>query len=320
MLLRLSVISVLAGSALLNAPATLGQNYPNRPVRVITVAAGGGTDVTARLIGFGIGPTLGQQVIVDNRGGGTIAIELAAKAPPDGYTLLAYGSPLWLTPLMRSGVTFDYARDFTPIVLATTAPFFLYVHPSVQATNVKELIALAKSKPGELNYGSAGTGAATHLMGELFKSKAQVNIARITYKGGGPAAAALLTGEVQVEFGTASVGLPQVKAGKVRVLAVTSATPSALAPGVPTIAAAGLPGCEGELITGIFAPAKTPAAIIERLNQEINRALSKDDLKERLFGAGLEAVGGTPEQLLAAIKAELASLGKLIVDVGIRDE
>ena len=168
MLLRLSIISVLAGSALLNAPATVGQNYPNRPIRVITVAAGGGTDVTARLIGFEIGPALGQQVIVDNRGGVTIAIELAAKAPPDGYTLLAYGSPLCLTPLMRSGVTFDYARDFAPIVLATTAPFFLYVHPSVQATNVKELIALAKSRPGELNYGSAGTGAATHLMAELF--------------------------------------------------------------------------------------------------------------------------------------------------------
>jgi tripartite-type tricarboxylate transporter receptor subunit TctC len=296
------------------------QNYPTRPLRIITVAAGGGADLTARLVGNGIGGTLGQQVVVDNRGGGTIAIELAQKSPPDGYTLLAYGSPLWLTPLMRSAVTFDYERDFAPIVLATSAPFFLYVHPSLPVKTVRELTALAKAKPGALNYATAGTGSATHLTAELFKARAGVDIVRVTYKGGGPAAQALLTGEVQVEFGTASVGLPQVKTGRVRVLAVTSAKPSALAPDVPTMASAGLPGFEANLITGMFAPAKTPAAIVERLNQEINHALAREDVKEKLLAAGLEPVGGTPDQLSAAIKAEYTTLGKVIKDVGIRDE
>jgi tripartite-type tricarboxylate transporter receptor subunit TctC len=304
----------------IGANAASGQEYPTRPVRVITVAAGGGTDLSLRLMAPVISGPLGQQVVVDNRGGGTIAIDTVAKAPPDGYTLLYYGSPLWLTPLLRNTVTFDYERDFLPITLATTAPYFLYVHRSLPVKSVKDLIALAKARPGEINYGSAGSGTTTHLAAELFKSKAGVNITRILYKGAGPASNGLVTGEVQMMFTTGATLLEQVKAGRLNVLAITSAQPSPLAPGVPTLAASGVRDSEVTQIVGMFAPAKTPAPFINRLNQELVRVLNRPDIKEKLFNAGLEAVGSSPEQLAATIKLELASMGKVIKDAGIRDE
>jgi tripartite-type tricarboxylate transporter receptor subunit TctC len=310
----------LAGIAAVSAGAVWAQEYPAKTVRIVTAAVGGGADLSARLMAQGISGSLGQQVLVDNRGGGTIAIDTVAKSPPDGYTLLAYGSPLWLTPLMRSSATFDYERDFLPVTLATTAPYFLYVHPSLPVKSVHELVALARARPGEINYGSAGSGSTTHLAAELFKSRAGVNITRVLYKGGGPAANALLAGEVQVMFSTASTGLAQVRAGRLRMLAITSEQPSPLAPNVPTMAAAGLRGCEIKQFTGVFAPARTPATVINRLHQEIVRALSRPDTKERLFNAGLEVVASTPEQLMAAIRSELASLGKVIRDAGIRDD
>ena len=319
MLIRCCVF-LSGGVLLIAAGAACGQDYPTKPVRVVTVALGGGTDLSARIIAPLISASLGQQVIVDNRGGGTIAIDTVARAAPDGYTLLWYGSPLWLTPLLRNTVTFNYERDFLPITLATTAPYFFYVHPSLPVKSVKELIALAKARPGEINYGSAGSGTTTHLSAELFKSKAGVDITRILYKGGGPAANALLAGEVQMMFTTGSTGVAQVKAGKLKVLAITSAQPSALAPGVPTMAASGVQGSEITQIVGMFAPARTPAPVINRLNQEIVRVLNRPDIKEKLFSLGLEAVGSSPEQLAAAVKSEIVSMGKVIKDAGIRDE
>jgi tripartite-type tricarboxylate transporter receptor subunit TctC len=186
--------------------------------------------------------------------------------------------------------------------------------------SVKELVALAKARPGEINYGSAGSGTTTHLAAELFKSKAGVNITRILYKGAGPAANGLLAGEVQIMFTTGATALEQVKAGRLKVLAITSAQPSPLAPGVPTLAASGVRGSEVTQIVGMFAPAKTPVSIINRLNQEVIRVLNRPDIKEKLFNAGLEAVGSSPDQLAATIKLELASMGKVIKDAGIRDE
>ena len=308
-----------AGVMTIGAGAACGQDYPARPVRMVAPAAGGGADISARLVARGLSSSLGQQVVVDNRGGGTIAIDTVTKSLPDGYTLLAYGGPLWLTPLMRPNVSFNYDRDFLPVSLASTAPYFLFVHQALPVKTVRDLVALAKARPGELNYGSSGSGSTTHLAAELFKSKAGVNIERVLYKGGGPAASALLTGEVQLMFSTGTT-LPQVKAGRLKVLAVTNDQPSPLAPGVPTMKAAGVAGAEIRQITGIFAPAKTPATIINRLHQEIVRTLSRPEIKEVLFNAGLEPVGSTPEELAAAIKYELATLGKVIKDVGIRDE
>jgi tripartite-type tricarboxylate transporter receptor subunit TctC len=312
--------ALLAVTAMLCAGAASGQAYPSKPVRIMSPGAGGAADLTVRLISAGMGSNnFGQQVITENRPT-TLSIDLAAKAAPDGYTLLAYGSPLWLTQFMRKNPTFNHERDFRPIIHASNALFLLFVHPSLPVTTVKELIALAKKRPGELNYSSAASGATTHLAAELFKAKTGVNIQRIAYKGGSGAITALLTGEVQIAFGTISTGMPLVKSGRLRVLAVAALQPSPLAPGVPTLAASGVPGFETNLITGIFAPTGTPAPIIERLNQEIGRALNRDDIKERLFTGGLEPIGGGPDQLVAAMKAEITTLGKLIVDLGIRDD
>ena len=317
---RLRFTSALLGAtALLGAGAATGQAYPSKPLRIMSPSAGGAADLTVRLIGSGMSSSFGQQVIIENRPT-TLSIDLTAKAAPDGYTVLAYGSPLWLSQFMRKNQGFNYERDFRPVIHATNALFFLFIHPSLPVKTVKELVALAKKRPGELNYSSAASGATTHLAAELFKAKTGVNIVRVAYKGGSGAITALLTGEVQIAFGTISTGMPLVKSGRLRVLAVAALKPSSLAPEVPTLAASGVPDFETNLITGIFAPTGTPPAIIERLNQEIGRAMNRDDIKEKLAAAGLESVGGPPDRLVAAAKAEIATLGKLIVDLGIRDD
>ncbi|MFM9970924.1 MAG: Bug family tripartite tricarboxylate transporter substrate binding protein [Burkholderiales bacterium] len=313
--------SVFASLALLTA-ASFGhaQDYPSKPIRIITASLGGVADVSARLLAQGVSGALGQQIIIENRGGETLAIEAVARARPDGYTLLVYGTPLWLTPLMRPSAPFDWERDFIPITLISTAPLFLYAHPTLAAASIKELIALARAKPGEINYGTSGTGSATHLVAELFKTRAGVDITRIPYKGGSLAANALLTGEIQLYFGSAAVGMQHVKAGKLRALGVASLSPAASAPDIPTIASAGLPGFEAEIFNGVWAPAKTPADITGRLNQEMGRALHSPEIKERLANIGMISLGGSPEQLVAKARAELATLGKVIKDLNIRDQ
>ena len=296
------------------------QNYPNQTIRIVTGNPGGALDLSARMIAQGIAGSLGQQVIIENRmsAGGAIAVQTVIKAPPDGHTLLLYGGNIWLFQFMADNVPWDTIRDLAPITLAIKSPSVLLVHPSLPVKSVAALIALAKSRPGELNEAGVGSGNATHMASELFKSMAHVNIVRVPYKGGGPALIALVGGEMQLTFSVAGAALPYVKSGRLRALAITSAQPSPLIPELPTIAASGLPGYEAESLFGLFAPANTPATIINRLNQEIVRFLTMAETRKRFLNSGLETVGGSPEQLLAAVKSDMAKWGKLIKDVGIR--
>ncbi|MBI4191497.1 MAG: tripartite tricarboxylate transporter substrate binding protein [Betaproteobacteria bacterium] len=315
--LRLVVRMVLIFTMVLGAGAVFGQDYPNKPIRIVTGTAGGGLDFAARLMASGLVSSMGQQVIIENRGF-VMAPPTVAKARPDGYTLLFFGSPFWLAPLMRTDLSYDPVKDFSPITLAVTSPDILVVHPSLPVKSVKELIALAKARPGELNYASSAIGAGSHLAGELFKAMAGVNILHIPYKGVTVALNDLIGGQVQVMFATAGASSPHIKSGRIRALAVGSPKPSALFPGLPPVADSGLPGYQSVGIYGIFAPAGTPAAVIDRLHQEFVRALNRADVKEKLLNSGVEAVGSTPPQLAAAVKSDMTRLGKLIKDLDIR--
>ena len=297
-------------------PLQEGGVHPiSKPIRIVTGASGGSSDFTARLIAQGLTENLRQQVIVDNRG--NIDGELVAKAPPDGYTLLIDGASIWIGPLVQK-TPYDPVRDFVPVTLAVSAPNVIVVHPSLPVKSVRELIALAKAQPGKLNYSSGGIGAASHLAAELFKSMAGVVIVNINYKGTGPALNALIAGEVQLMFANPAIASPHIKSERVRALAVTSLQPSPLMPDLPTVAAAGLPGFESVVIQGMFAPAGTPAALVNRLSREIVKVLNRPDVKERHFNTGVETVGSTPEELAAKIKSEMAKWGKVIKDAGIR--
>ncbi|MBI3069160.1 MAG: tripartite tricarboxylate transporter substrate binding protein [Betaproteobacteria bacterium] len=319
---RLLIWALSAGMMALGAGGVTAQNYPTKPIRIVAAGPGGTGDFVARLVGQGLTVRLGQQVVVENRaaGGGIIAAQTVAQAAPDGYTLLSYGPTIWLLPFLRRSVPYDPVRDFSPVTSLVTAPNLLVVHPSLPAKSVKELIALAKARPGELNYGSGATGATPHLAAELFKTMAGVDIVRINYKSTGQALNDLIAGQVQLMFSSAAAGLMHVKSGRLRALAVTSAQPSALFPGMPTVAAAGLPGYESASIFAVFAPAKTPAALIHRLNQEIVRVLNGADAREKLLNSGLEAVGSSPEEFAATMKSEMARWGKVIKDAGIRPD
>ncbi|HEV8517733.1 MAG TPA: tripartite tricarboxylate transporter substrate binding protein [Burkholderiales bacterium] len=310
---------IFFGMMLFGTGAVFGQNYPVRTIRIVTSEPGGSTDFLARLIAQGISSRLGKQVIVDNRGGGMLAAEFVSRAPPDGYTLLLSGTSLWLSPFMRDTL-YDPLKSFSPITLAGNSPNVLVTHPSLPVRSLKELIALAKARPGELNYGSGSTGSPSHLAAELFKAMAGVNIVRIPYKGTGPAVNALVGGQVQLMFVSPTSVAPHVKAGRLRGLAVTAAQPSALAPGLPTVSGAGLTGYESTSSFGVLAPAYTPAAIINWLNQEIVQVLTGAEAKERLFSAGVEPVGNSADAFAALIKSDMAKWGKLIKAAGIRDE
>lgn len=315
MIIRLLPFTVSA----LCAFAVHAQTYPTRPVRIVTQVTGGSLDLAARLIAPKLSERLGHQVIVDNRGGVT-SMEQVARAPADGYTLLIASGSLWTLQFMRDNVSWDALRDYAPVSLLMTSPNVLVAHPSLPVKSVKALIALARARPGELNYSTGQSGASAHLAGELFQSMAGVKFQRIAYKGQGPAMLSLITGEAQLSFPNAASATPFIKAGRIAGLAVTTLQPSALAPGLPTVAASGLPGYEMKAIVGIFAPAKTPAAIIELLHQEIHRALTAPEVKQRVFDSGSEAIAGSPADLLASMKSEMATTGKLIRDLGIRAE
>ena len=317
---RFAIALLLLGVVTLVALPALSQSYPNKPVRMVVSGIAGSSNFAARLIAQGLTGALGQQVIVDGREGGVVVSELVAKAAPDGYTLLLNGSALWLLPFMRSNVPYDPVKDFSPITLAISTPNILVVHPSVPINSVKDLIALAKARPGELNCATGNAGTSNHLAAELFKAMTGVNIMRIPYKGIAPALNDLISGQVQLMFGAAAAVTQHIKSGRLRAVAVTSAQPSALAPGLPTVAAAGVPGYASVAIFGVLAPAKTPAAIIKRLHQDITRVLNTAEVRTRFFNSGSEVVASTPDEFAAAIKSEMAGLGKLITDAGIRDE
>jgi len=309
-MVRMCVLILVAGMA-------YGQEFPSKPVRLVVAAPGGGSDFTARILAQGLTPNLGQQVIVDYRGGGIQSIEYVQKSPPDGYTLHITGSTMWVLPLVNK-VPYDAEKDFMPITLIDMSPSVMAVHPSVPVKSVEELIALAKARPGELNFSSSPAGGSGHLAGELLKHMAGVNIIWVPYKSAGLAITALIAGEVHLTTNDASLMMPHVKAGRVRALGVTTAQPSPLAPGLPTIMSTGLPGYEAAGRTGIWAPAKTPDAVIRKLNQELVRVLNQPDVKEKFLSAGSETVGSTPEQFAALIRSEIVKVGKLVKDAGIR--
>ena len=315
---RIVAGAIPAGLIMLAADVASGQDYPNKPIRIVTTTAGGGNDFAARLIAQGLTVNLGQQVIVDNRSSTVVPGDLVAKAPPDGYTLLVAGGTFSIGPLLQKA-PYDPVKDFAALTLAARAPLVVVVHPSSTAKSIKELIALAKANPGGLNYGTPGIGSSAHLSAELFKAMAGVNIVHIPYKGAGPATNDLLGGQVQLAFGNATSVTPHVKSGRLRALAVTTAEPSMLYPALPTVAAS-LPGYESASLVGIFVPAKTPAALVNRLNREIVRILNQADVKEKFFNSGVEVVGSSPAEFAATIKSEIARMGKVIKDVGIRAE
>ena len=297
-----------------SAHPAIAQSYPTKVVRIITAAAGGGSDFAARLIAAPLGPALGQQVIVDNRG--VIAADVAAKAAPDGYTLLLSGPTLWLLPFMRDNVASDIS-DFTPITMATQTVNILVVHPALPVKSVKELVALAKLKPGELNFATSGTGNSVHIAGELFKSMTGTNIVRVNYKGASQALTDLAAGQTQLMFAVPGSVLPHVKVGRLRALAVTSGQPTALAPGLPTVASS-VPGYESVSYLAIFAPAGTPGAIVTKLNEEIGRVLQRSDVKDKFLATSIETVGSSPEATAKLIKSEIARMGKVIRAANIR--
>jgi len=298
--------------------------YPDKPIRMLVgFAAGGGTDTTARTIGGPLSEALGQQIIVDNRPGaaGNIAADITAHSVPDGYTILMGTiAALAINPSLYQKLPFDPIKDFEPISLAVSSMNVLVVHPSVAAKNVKELIALAKAQAGKLTYGSSGVGGAGHLAGVLFDQLAGTKMIHVPYKGGAPAIIALVSGEVNMVFATAETAVPQVKAGKIRALGVTTAKRSALLPDLPTIAEGGLPGYEANNWYGLLAPAKTPAAIVERLNREVVKVLNMPNVKEQLFRSGLDASPSTQKEFAAYIKSEMAKWAKVVKASGAKAE
>ncbi len=314
---------ILMSSAMLSSSiVAFAQSYPAKSIRLLTSAAGGSIDFVARVLTPGMSDTLGQQIVVDNRGGagGIIAIDTVAKSAPDGYTLLVYNSGMWTLPLMTK-VPYDAVKDFSPITATTVAPSILVVHPSLPVQAVKELIALAKAKPGSLNYGGGGPGSQNFLAAELFKwMGGGLKIVNVSFKGGGPAVTALLGAEVQMMFASVPSVTAHIKSGRLRALAVTSAEPSSLLPGMPTVAASGLPGYELVSLYGIFAPAKTAAPIVNRLNQDIVRVLNTADVKQKFAAAGMDVVGGPPSQLAKKVQAEIVTMGKLFKEADIRAE
>ncbi len=306
------------------AAGSAAQNYPTKPIRfIVPFAAGGGTDFVARIVGQKLTEALGQPLVIDNRGGagGAIGTELAARAAPDGYSLLlGSAGPLAIQPGMPGRLPYDPLQDFAPITLVSSMPYVLVAHPSLPAKNVQELIALARAKPGQLNFGAPGSGTTTHLATELFKMLAKIDVVHVPYKGVAPALTDLLAGQVQFMSGDLSTVMPQVKAGRLRALAVTGAQRSTIVPELPTIAESGVPGYAASGWFGVLAPAATPRSIITRLNTVIVKGLMSADARERLAALGGEVVANTPAEFAAYLRDDLAKWSKLIKALGLKPE
>jgi tripartite-type tricarboxylate transporter receptor subunit TctC len=297
------------------------QGYPSKPIRwIVAFPPGGGADVLSRMLSPKISEALGQQMIIDNRGGagGNIGAEIAAKSPPDGYTILfAYSGTHSVNRSIYSKMPFQDS-DFAPIIWTASVPQVLVVHPSVPVKNVKELVALAKSKPDQLIYGSTGSGAINHLAGELFKMMTGTKMVHVPYKGGGPAAIALLSGEVGVLFAEPATIVQHIKSGKARALAVTTPKRSLALPHLPTVAESGVAGYDVTSWNGMLIPAGTPAEIIKRLNAEFNKAISAPDMRSRMIANGYEPVGGEPERFSELIRSETAKWAKVVKAAGMK--
>ena len=299
-----------------------GQDFPTRPIRLLVPSTpGGSVDTLARAIGTRLAEKFSQQVVIDNRAGagGVIAGELTAKAPPDGYTLmLGTVAALASNVSLKKSIPYDPLRDFAPVTLAATQNLILIVTPALPVKNVKDLIALAKSKPGQLTFASAGSGAGGHLSGELFKLLAGIDILHIPYKGMAPAMVDVISGQVSLSFPSIITALPQVKSGKVRALAVTGAKRSQAAPDVITMQEAGVTGYESATWYGVVAPVATPRAIITRLNNEIVAILKQPELRDRLAAEGAEPLGSTPEEFGRHLKSEIAKWARVAKAAGLR--
>ena len=313
----------LAALVAVATPLATAQTFPVKPIRfVVPFAPGGGTDLLARAIGQRLTDVLGQPVVVDNRAGagGVIGADLVAKAAPDGYTIvLGSPGPLTINPNLRPSIPYRL-KDFAPITLATISPFVLVVNPALGVASVKELIVLAKSKPGTLNFGSGGNGSVAHLAGEQFKALAGVQITHVPYKGSNPSIIDLIGGQLQLVIDNLPVLVLHVRSGRLKALALGTRKRSVLLPEVPTMIEAGVPGYQASTAFGVLAPAKTPRAIIARLNREVVTILRAPDLIERFAGLGLEAVGSTPEEYAEHLRAELAQYSKLIKSIGLKLE
>src|SRR6187455_3223060 len=317
-----SLFCAVAACMSLSAAAA-DDNYPTRPVRLLVpFAPGGGADALSRIITPKMHDALGQAWVVDNRGGaaGNIAAETVAKAAPDGYTaLMGFSTVLTANPSLYK-LPYSVTKDLQPVTLLATAQYILVIHPSVAATNLKDFIALAKQKPGSLNYASAGVGSPLHLAAELFKKRAGIDMAHLAYKGGGPAAVAVLAGEAQVLFASVASSIPQVKAGKLKALATTGIKRSKVAPDLPTIAESGFPGFEVSSWYALLVPAKTPAAIVNKIRGAAIKAVELPDVQEAMSRQGLEVETSTPQELAARMSAETAVWAGVIKDAGIKAE
>ncbi|WP_420997625.1 tripartite tricarboxylate transporter substrate binding protein [Cupriavidus sp. 30B13] len=312
--------AVLAGGTTAHAAEP---NYPAKAITIVVPASpGGAIDLVARLVGQRMTEDWGQPVVVDNRPGATgiIGTDLVAKAPPDGYMLALVASSHAINPSMVKKLPFDTLKSFEPVALTHVVPLMLVVSPSLPPKTVKELIAYGKANPGQLSFASSGSGGAPHFSAELFKSMAGIDMVHIPYKGSTLAHPDLTSGRVSLMFDTVAAIGPQVKAGKVRPLAVTTAKRSSIAPQVPTMAEAGLRGYETSTWGGVLAPAGTPRAVVDKLNAEINKALAAPDLRERLLHAGIEPAGGTPAQFTSFLQVEMGKWAKVAKDAGIQPE
>jgi tripartite-type tricarboxylate transporter receptor subunit TctC len=318
-----NVVCVTIGVMCSNLAVAQTGVYPNRPIRMIAPSsAGGPVDVIARAVSVSLGDMLGQQIVIDNRAGaaGLIGAEIVAKSAPDGYTLLmGFSGPLAIVPHLVKQVPYDTNKDFTPITLAASAPYVLLVHPSLPVKSVKELIDLAKSQPGKLNFASGGTGVGIHMAGELFNVAAGVKVTHVPYKGAGPGMTALLAGEVNMMFNGLSAALPQVKAGRLRALAVGGDKRSALLPDLPTVAESGLQFNTSGWY-GLLGPAGLPRALMTKLRSDTLRALAAPESKERLTALAVEIIGSTSEEFAAVLKQEYTQWGKVVKAAGIKPQ
>lgn len=317
-LLLLTTVTLYAATA-----SAADTAYPERPVRVIvTFPAGGGTDIVARMVFQKVAERSGATFVIDNRGGagGTIGTDLAAKSPADGYTLVVVSGSHTINPSLYKKLPYDTVRDFAPVTMLVTGPGLLVVHPSLPARTVRQLIALAKERPGQMLYASAGNGTPPHLAAELFKHMTGTNIVHIPYKGNAQAMTDLIAGQVSLSFPTIPSALPHVQAGKLRALGVTSARRSSALPEVPAIAEAGVPGYEGSAWYGVLAPAGTPQGIIGRWQNELHNTLRLPELRDKLIAQGLEPVANTPAEFAAIIAMEITKWSKVVAASGAKVE
>jgi tripartite-type tricarboxylate transporter receptor subunit TctC len=298
-------------------------DYPRKSVRLVVPSApGGGTDLIARMVAQKVSEAWGQPIIVDNVSGGatTIGTNLVAKSAPDGYTLLMTSANFSFIPAIHPKLPYDPEKDFIPVIMTATQSDCLAVHPGVPARSVAELVALAKSKPGEIRYGSGGSGTASHLAAELFRSLANIKLTHVPYKGTGPVTTAAISGEIHMMIANIASLLPHVKAGRLRALAVTSAQRAGIVPELPTVAESGLPGYEYDAWYGLWAPAGTPGAVVKKINEEMNRALALQMLRERFAEVGIEPSGGTSGKFSAYLASEIKKWSRVARDAGIKGD